>query len=310
MRIVKSLALVVLCLLTLSHGALAARTAAQAPTPINAPARPTVQGAASLGDQALFDLLFTAQELQARGELDSARQSVLQVLAKTPDDVFAAIRLAQIDALMGERPKALARLDTVLAADPTNLLATLWRGHILFAQGQIDQAREAYVQALRLSPTDGYARLGMACCLLAENQDKAAVEQLALAQTHAGDDSILHELLGRAFAGLGLWVNARLEYELALETNPRHVDTLVRVGEVYQRLNLSSLSQNAWRQALALDPGNPMALHHLLAVLGDQALAQLQEGRTRDAQTTWRLMLTYDPVNPRALHHLRALRGK
>ncbi|GAB6036839.1 hypothetical protein JCM15519_13980 [Fundidesulfovibrio butyratiphilus] len=306
----KRLALVLFCLLSLSPRVLAAATTTRQPQAVNVSGQPTAPTADALADQAVLDLLFTAQEFQARGALDAARQTVVQALEKSPGDTFAAIRLAQLDALAGKPDSALARLDTVLATDPGNLLAALWQGHILYGRGRIDQARQAYAKALSLSPTNGYAHLGLACCLLAENRDKAAVEELAKAQAHAGDDHILHALLGKVFSGLGLWVNARMEFELALETNPRHVDTLVRVGEVYQRLNLPSLAQNAWRQALALEPKNPMALHHLLAVLGDQALVLLQQGHTREAVVTWRLMLTYDPINPRALHHLRALRGK
>ena len=254
---------------------------------------------------AVLNLLFTAQEWLAKGNLQAARDACLDALAKDPGDAFAALKLAQVEGAQGKHGEALARIEAVLGRDPDNLLALVWKGHLLLGTGRPDQARECYQRLLSLSPGHAWALAGMGAALAASGQDKEAVEHLAQAQAAAGEDAVLHHALGEVFAILGLPVNARLELERSLEINPRNASALILAGDVYQRLGLSHLALNTWRQALALAPGDLNALHHLLAVLAEQALQAQSEGRAEEAAHIWRTLLGYDPANARALLQLK-----
>lgn len=259
--------------------------------------------------QEAMDLLFTAQEWQAKGNLDAARQSVQDALKLDPGDSFARIRLAQIDASAGDRKSALDALAKVLSSDPDNLLALTWQGHLLLAEGQSASAESAYRRVLSQDPDNGWARLGVAACLLSRGSLKEAAAPLAKAQAAAGEDADLHLALGDTFWRLGLPVNARLELERALEINPRELRALVLAGEVYQRLDLSNLAMDAWRQALAIDPSATSARFRILLTLGRQADRAAASGNRDEAVRIWRTMLTYDPLDPVALGSLRSLRG-
>jgi len=256
----------------------------------------------------ILDTLFTAQEWQAKGDLPAARETVLDALKQGPDDSFARIRLAQLDAALGNPGVALKSLDAVLLQDPDNQLALLWKGHILLGPsppGDTAQARECYQRVLAKDPANAWAMAGMGICLLAEGTPQAAVPLLEKAQALAGDDGPLHHVLGDTYAAMGLMANARMELEQALEENQRDLPALVGLGGVYMRLGLESLALNAWQQALTVDPTNGEARARLVAVLSIQARKAAASGRSDDATRLWRTIMGYDPGNAEALWNLR-----
>jgi len=248
-------------------------------------------------DQGVLDDLFTAQEWQAKRNLAAARSSLEQALHADPANAFTQLRLAQIDALSGDPDRALPQLDHVLELDPGNLLALRWKGFLLLAKGQADQAKDCYSQILTLDPDNPWGWLGIAAGLLTQNTpeaDRDGVAALAKAQAHAGEDAELHLALGDIFTRLGLLTNARLELERALNCNPRSAHALTRAGQVYLRLGLESLALDSWRQALTLDPSASQAKADLLILLGIQAGKAQNSG---DAELATRLRseaLAYD----------------
>jgi len=268
----------------------------------------TLSAPASLkAGQVLLDQLFTAQEWQAKGNMEAARRAVEAALKASPGDVFARIRLAQLDAVSGDTKAALATLGQALQDDPGNLLALLWQGHLLLADGQSANASASYAAILKADPASAWAHLGTAACLLAQGRDKDAAGPLAKAQANAGGDALLRRVLGETFLALGLPVNARLELERSLESSPRDVRALTLAGQAYLALGLESLAMNAWRQALALEPGADGARFALLTELGRQASMAAGQGHKDEARRIWRTMLTYDPLEAAALNGLRSM---
>jgi tetratricopeptide (TPR) repeat protein len=259
-------------------------------------------------EQDEMNLLFTAQEWQAKGNLEAARRAVQETLGLDPQNAFARIRLAQIDAVSGQHQKALDELSEVLRLDPNNLLALLWRGHILLAEGKFADAEASYRRVSELDTQNGWGHLGVAVCLLAGNNASQAVVPLSKAQSCAGEDADLHLALGDTFSRMGLPANARMELERSLEINPRGLRALVLAGEVYLKMGFTGLAMNAWRQALALDPACDPARIDLLFELGRQAGRDMAQGRKEEAVRGWRTMLSYDPRNPEALNALKSLK--
>jgi tetratricopeptide (TPR) repeat protein len=255
----------------------------------------------------VMDQLFLSQEWQAKNNLEASRRAVEDALDLDPADSFARIRLAQIDAAAGNVRAALEGLDRVLADDPKNLLALNWRGHLLLWSDDPEAARRSYDRVLSLDPANGWANLGVAATLLARGGRREAAPFLARAQALAGEDAELHLALGDTFSRLGLLANARLELERCLEQNPRGTRALVAAGEVYRKMGQEGLAQDAWRQALALDPADARARFAMLATLSRQAERAAAAGNTAEAVRLWRTMLGYEPLNQTALERLRAL---
>jgi len=266
--------------------------------------------AAPASAQDARDHLFMAQEWQTKGNLQAARDTVLKALELEPGNAFATIRLAQIEAAMGDPKTALKRLEGVLAAEPGNLLALDWKGNILLASGDPTSAMASFQAATARDGRHVWSLLGEACCLLAQGKDQDAAKLLAAAKECAGEDSLAHRMLGETFLSLGLFVNARLELERSLELSQRDPAALSSAASAYLRLHLDGLAHNAWRQALVLDSTYDRARFGLLTALGGEASRAVQAGQTAEAARIWRTMLTYAPRNEQALNGLRALAGK
>ncbi|MFT7774089.1 tetratricopeptide repeat protein [Roseateles sp.] len=104
------------------------------------------------------DDLASAQRLWLAGQKTQAVEQVEQALTRTPDDLQLRFALGVMRMELGDRAKALAifmRLtqDFPDLADPYNNLAVLHA-----AAGELDEAKTALEQALRLQPDHAQAQ--------------------------------------------------------------------------------------------------------------------------------------------------------
>jgi len=104
------------------------------------------------------DDLASAQRLWLAGQRPQAVEQVEQALARTPDDLQLRFAMGVMRMELGERAQArgiFARLteDFPDLADPYNNLAVLHA-----AAGELDEARAALEQALRLQPEHAQAQ--------------------------------------------------------------------------------------------------------------------------------------------------------
>lgn len=108
--------------------------------------------------------------------------------------------------------------------------AEAWQnlGFVLAADGQHDEAVDAYQQALLLEPTYGRARNNLAFSLVALDRDNEALDtfRVALQEQYADNPSLLeanaHYNLGLAQETRGDEDQARRSYRSALTTAPDH----------------------------------------------------------------------------------------
>jgi non-specific serine/threonine protein kinase len=101
-------------------------------------------------------------------------------------------------------------------------LAITLKGQFLSQQELIEEAFEYFQKAIELKPmlADGYAGLGMA--FVAAGRDDDAIGALRRALSFAPNDHQVHGALGRAYMiGKGMFNDAVVEYERALELNPK-----------------------------------------------------------------------------------------
>lgn len=104
------------------------------------------------------DDLASAQRLWLAGQKAQAVEQVEQALTHTPDDLQLRFALGVMRMELGERAKALAIFERLTQdfpdlADPYNNLAVLHA-----AAGELDEARAALEQALRLQPEHAQAQ--------------------------------------------------------------------------------------------------------------------------------------------------------
>lgn len=110
-----------------------------------------------------------AQALLANEQMIAARNEARRILDKKPDYVPAQLLLAEIHHARGEWYEAEQRLRAALQTEPQNENARrglaqilLKRGNSQFNAGRYEQARQAYTQALELTPDDPQLHIWLA----------------------------------------------------------------------------------------------------------------------------------------------------
>jgi Tfp pilus assembly protein PilF len=100
--------------------------------------------------------LAVAHEALERGERARARKLLVEVLARTPDDVEALTMLAEIDAVDGALVAARKGFTHALAENPDYLPARIGLADLAWASGQNAQARALYAKILEDFPPGAY----------------------------------------------------------------------------------------------------------------------------------------------------------
>lgn len=196
--------------------------------------------------------LVEAANWMARGDLARAAAALDRVLAARPDHPAALFQRAVIEAA-GERPAAAAALlARCVAAQPGWTEAWVRLGQLRLLLGQDEAAAAAFETASAQAPGDLRAAEGLAEAL----------------RRH-----------GRDFAGL---VRARMRL---VELEPRVVEHRLRLGHLLRGADLAEAAEAAYRDALAVDPGNLVARWSLFQ--NPPALVPPDEAAHRAFMTRW-----------------------
>lgn len=106
--------------------------------------------------------LMAARVLHDAGSLDDAKQALQVVVNTARDSAVVAVARLRLSALELEAGNPTAALQSLSAAPPAEFAGLFAdrRGDILLSQGQVDEARQAYLQAWRaISPEVDYRRI-------------------------------------------------------------------------------------------------------------------------------------------------------
>lgn len=265
--------------------------------------RPSV--AASLDDR-----VFYAVESMARGRYVQASQALADVLAKAPDNAYAATRLGLADATLGRSKAARQVLAKALAANPANLTALWILGCLDLVDGHPDRAVTRFTAMRQADPGNAEGALGLGLAAAMTGRAQEAVKYLAAVQTADSPKAQTRYCTGLAYWLIGAPVNARLELEAALELAPRFGPALTLLGLVYRSQGRLGLAQSAWEQALAVNAQNRRARYFLSRLAQDEGLAALLDDRPGDARRAYQRALATDRSNEAAACALDGLARK
>jgi tetratricopeptide (TPR) repeat protein len=168
------------------------------------------------------------------------------------------------------------------------------RARQAIAQGQIEQARQLYLQALGLRSDVPDVHYGLAtACFLLNDLDSAAY--------HFKEVTRLDPLRPGAYINLGAVYNRLQEYEDAVQTlrrgiqiDPHRAEGYYNLGLVYRNLGQPALAIQAYLEATRLD-ARMVDAHHNLANL------YLETGRYQLAISHYKKVLNLRPNWDRAL---------
>ncbi len=155
----------------------------------------TATRAVSRGENSAEALETLASLCRANGFLDEARRCYFALEATGEATALTRYRHALILAGYGEAEPAALALRQVLRDTPTYIPASIRLGDLLLKQGLVDEASEAFHQALGLDSEQPYALLGLARCAMERGEWTEARRHLekvtALTQNRLGYDLIV-----------------------------------------------------------------------------------------------------------------------
>lgn len=165
------------------------------------------------------------QRAELLADLGRYDEAAAELADAGPEDVAAHTLLARIKLAAGELRAALVAADAAVAAGPTDLDALVARGMALADLGRADEAVAQAEQILRQGSGSGFACTSAAAILAEVRNGQAALDAAWQGVRLTPDQPRAHLVLGVVAAGLGL----------------------------------EDIAGRAYREALTLDPGLPVA---------------------------------------------------
>jgi len=215
-------------------------------------------------------------------------QTRTQKLANPLNDLLDE---AQHDIDNNQFEAALAPLQKFLAEKPDVAWAHFQLAYAYTALKRTDEARAEYERATTLDPkmSEAFLNLGI---LLTEKDPAAAVAPLRRAVDLLPAQSRPRFLLGLAQERSGDIPAAAESYESALRLDPRDVETVIHLGNLYAALKRYSDAEARFRAALELEPKSSQALLGLAQSLDAQ--------KKPEAAAAYRDYLAVQPDTPGA----------
>jgi tetratricopeptide (TPR) repeat protein len=263
-----------------------------------------------------------------KGDLDAARAQFSEAIRMRPDYIPARYEVAELS-LMQQRPaEALDEANTILGQNPKDVRARLLYARSLLASGDPVRAHTELNQLIKDSPQDAEARLELGALAFQRQKYHEAIETLSQL-TNSGDprvfaglvaaytrqgqidkavevaneglkrspgSTVIREQLAESAALGGKFDLAISEFQKLIASNPKSVETYVRLGAVYQ---LKGDYPNAIRQFQQAHDLTPSELGPALTL----AEALSQTGRRDEATAIYKSILRSHPNDATALNN-------
>lgn len=237
----------------------------------------------------------------AMGKIDEAKEAILkaeEVARKSAQPLLMRGRLAL---RMGDRELARKFYEKAIEEDPGTAGPPAYCsiGHLELPARRLDEAREAFNNALKIDPLNGIAHDGLANVLYIEENFDEAEKRLRLALKFDPNQP-------RALATLALIMDEKGEADVAmqlckkaLEISPKYPMAHNNIGLLYRKSNQLELAEEHYKLAVEYAPYLGMA-HINLAQL------YLRQEKSDEAMDEFRKALKANPRSRIALANLAA----
>ncbi len=227
------------------------------------------------------------------GNKDKAHALLDSVLAKQPANPRALVVKGQW--LLNERKldDALARADAAVKAAPQYPDAQFLLGSVYARRGEREKALGAYREVLRLDPGAANAEKAIAALELGTNREEA-LKFAEDAVRVLPNDLAARLLLTRALLINGQVERAHTELDKAMPAAANRADAQVLMGHIYLAQKNASAARQSYERAVQLDPNSIDALSGLVQL--DANTKQLDQAQRRVDEALGRT-----PNNPQLL---------
>ncbi|MFT5042755.1 MAG: tetratricopeptide (TPR) repeat protein, partial [Hyphomicrobiaceae bacterium] len=175
--------------------------------------------------------------LQADFKIEAARDTVESAVEQNPDDALALARLAELELMLGNRPRALQLAQQAGGISPGLSRTELVLGFSALASFDNDQARSAFERAIARDSADPLAHLGLGLAKISDGKLHDGRRELEAAVALDSSSSVLRAYLGKAYFGERRYPLDSQQYGIAKQLDPNDPTAFLYDGILKQTVN-------------------------------------------------------------------------
>lgn len=220
-----------------------------------------------------YPLALRGRVLGQMGDMAAAKASFEKALLKQATHFPAVDGLAAMDLNAGKPEAARQRFLALLKTEPKSFQAKLALAELESRQGAPDAVVVAHLkEAVRLDQSQRAPHMALIERLLASGDIAGALAAVQEASATLPNDLVIMDALGRAQMAAESSQQAVSTFKKLVALQPKKALPALRLADAYLANQDTASAATALRQALAIEPGNLMALRGqaLLAVLNKQ----------------------------------------
>ncbi len=219
----------------------------------------------------------TQTEPPLTGRLTEAALGFQRTLLDNPCEPGALIGISLVALAIGQHQAAIQMAQAGVAAAPRLCAAWVALGQAYKSAGRLDEAEQAYCEAIAREGMNALAHMGLGELHLARGNTELALAEYDLALCTAPAMPAAHMGMGHALACLGRDAEALARYEQALVFAPRLAEAEFACAFVLAQMGETQQAETRYRRALHLRPDFAAAWMNLGCLLRDQGRELLAE---------------------------------
>ncbi|MBN1878532.1 tetratricopeptide repeat protein [bacterium] len=208
-------------------------------------------------------ILEMARIYKIKGNWQLAAEKFRRASELQPGDEFIRIDLIR---MLVKTEKKSEYQDAILKASndfPESAVLHFSVGMILQEQNHFVDAINYYQRGISIDPGNSVARLNIAFCYYNEGQIGNARKNLALYLVKEPRSSSGHMLAGQIALSQDNLSDAEASFRTAIDCDTRNAAAFVLLGNVLQKQGERNGAKDAYRQALRINPNDPVAKRNL-----------------------------------------------
>lgn len=236
-------------------------------------------------DPNISDAYFTLGNIYFRiGQFDRAINNFQQSLVLKPDDVFAAINMANCYLRLGKPEEAEKfLLDFINKGFPDSQIYFLL-GNMKFFEQRYDEAIKYYQECLNLNPDSASAYNALGAVYFQLGEIDKAEQNLVQALKFNPELTNVNYNLAQVYEAKGMVDKAIVAYQEELKHSPKHFKAAFNLARLYRFQNNDHEEEKLLRLCLEIEPDFPLTYFYLARIYLnrqerlEEALALVRQG--------------------------------